>query len=47
MVDPQSNSLLVLYDDAQSIYGKAKRLKFSFASVGIDAPGAAYDHPAA
>jgi hypothetical protein len=39
MVDPQSNSLLVLYDDAQSIYGKARRRKFSFASVGIDARG--------
>jgi len=39
MVDPQSSSLLVLYDDAQSIYGKRSRRKFSFASVGIDARG--------
>jgi superfamily I DNA/RNA helicase len=39
MVDPQSNSLLVLYDDAQSIYAKAARRKFSFASVGIQARG--------
>jgi superfamily I DNA/RNA helicase len=39
MVDPQSNSLLVLYDDAQSIYGERKRRKFSFASVGIEARG--------
>jgi hypothetical protein len=27
LVDPQTNSLLVLYDDAQSIY-QAKRRKF-------------------
>lgn len=40
MVDPSSNSLLVLYDDAQSIYlGKKKRLDFSFASVGVQAVG--------
>jgi hypothetical protein len=38
MVDPETNSLLVLYDDAQSIYGKG-RAKFSFASVGIQARG--------
>ncbi|MFO1286019.1 MAG: 3'-5' exonuclease [Rubrivivax sp.] len=38
LVDPASNSLLVLYDDAQSIYQKARR-KFSFASVGIEARG--------
>lgn len=37
MVDPATNSLLVLYDDAQSIYGKGRR--FSFASVGIEARG--------
>jgi hypothetical protein len=35
MVDPTTNSLLVLYDHAQSIYGKTKALKFSFRSVGI------------
>ena len=42
MVDPATNSLLVLYDDAQSIYrGKGKKtgLDFSFASVGIQAQG--------
>jgi len=39
MVDPQTNSLLVLYDDAQSIYGDEKRRKFSFRSVGIQAAG--------
>lgn len=38
MVNPNSNSLLVLYDDAQSIYQKQRR-KFSFASVGIQAQG--------
>lgn len=38
MVDPTTNSLLLLYDDAQSIY-KNKRLKFSLKSVGIDAIG--------
>ena len=39
MVEPQRNALLVLYDDAQSIYAKATRRKFSFASVGIQARG--------
>src|SRR5690554_5259326 len=40
MVDPSSNSLLVLYDDAQSIYRSRKKgLDFSFASVGIQAQG--------
>lgn len=39
MVDPSSNSLLVLYDDAQSIYGHDKKRKFSFKSVGIQAQG--------
>jgi len=38
LVDPATNSLLVLYDDAQSIY-QAKRRRFNFASVGIDARG--------
>jgi hypothetical protein len=38
MLDPESNSLLVLYDDAQAIYG-GKRKNFSFASVGIEARG--------
>jgi len=39
MVDPETNSLLVLYDDAQSLYGANKRLGFSFAQVGIQARG--------
>lgn len=39
MVNPKTNSLLLLYDDAQSIYGQAKRKKFSFKSVGIQASG--------
>lgn len=39
MVDPKTNSLLVLYDDAQSIYGDARRKKFSFRRVGIQAQG--------
>ncbi|MBB3227711.1 hypothetical protein FHW69_002334 [Luteibacter sp. Sphag1AF] len=39
MVDPATNSLLVLYDDAQNIYGKATRRKFTWKSVGIDAVG--------
>lgn len=39
MVDPKTNSLLVLYDDAQSIYGDAQRKKFSFKRVGIQAQG--------
>jgi superfamily I DNA/RNA helicase len=38
MVDPNTNSLLLLYDDAQSIYER-KRRNFSFASVGIQAQG--------
>jgi len=39
MVDPETNSLLVLYDDAQSIYERRERGRFSFASVGIQARG--------
>jgi superfamily I DNA/RNA helicase len=39
MVDPETNSLLVLYDDAQSINQSKSRLKFSFAEVGIQARG--------
>ncbi len=38
MVDPKTNSLLLLYDDAQSIYAHRGR-GFSFASVGIEARG--------
>lgn len=39
MVDPETNSLLVLYDSAQDIYGKSKTRGFSFKSVGIQASG--------
>ena len=39
MVDPDTNSLLLLYDDAQSIYSKKKQLDFSLSSVGIQARG--------
>jgi len=39
MVDPSTNSLLVLYDDAQSIYERSRSKQFSFKSVGIQAQG--------
>lgn len=39
MIDPETNSLLVLYDDAQSINQSKARLGFSFAEVGIQARG--------
>lgn len=40
MVDPATNSLLLLYDNAQAIYKKnQKTLKFSLKSVGINAVG--------
>ncbi len=39
MVDPKTNSLLLLYDDAQSIYQNRKGLGFSLKSVGIQAQG--------
>jgi hypothetical protein len=39
MVDPTANSLLVLYDDAQSIYERTQKKNFSFKSVGIQAQG--------
>ncbi len=39
MVDPETNSLLLLYDDAQSIYRKRGTLRFSLSSVGIQARG--------
>jgi len=38
MVDPTTNSLLILYDDAQSIYRK-RRDKLNFSRVGIQAVG--------
>jgi superfamily I DNA/RNA helicase len=39
MVDPDEGSLLLLYDDAQSIYRSKKSLDFSLSSVGIQARG--------
>ncbi|WP_179947957.1 3'-5' exonuclease [Thiomonas intermedia] len=40
MVNPATNSLLVLFDDAQSIYERTLKSKnFSFKSVGIQAQG--------
>lgn len=39
MVDPKTNSLMVLYDDAQSIYDHNKKQKLSFKSLGIQAQG--------
>ena len=39
MVHPETNSLLVLYDDAQSINRHKALLGFSFAEVGIQARG--------
>jgi len=39
MVDPDEGSLLLLYDDAQSIYKKNKAMDFSLSSVGIQARG--------
>ena len=39
MVDPTTNSLLLLYDDAQSIYDKRSGKPFSFKSVGVQAQG--------
>jgi hypothetical protein len=39
MVDPATNSLLVLYDDAQSIYERSRSKQFSFKRVGIQAQG--------
>lgn len=39
MVDPDDGSLLLLYDDAQSIYKKRTAMDFSLSSVGIQARG--------
>jgi hypothetical protein len=39
MIDPETNSLLLLYDDAQSIYKKKNSLSFTLSSVGIQARG--------
>lgn len=39
MVDPESDSLLLLYDDAQSIYKTKNPLNFSLSSIGVQARG--------
>jgi hypothetical protein len=39
MIDPDSDSLLLLYDDAQSIYKSRAGLGFSLSSVGVKAQG--------
>ncbi len=39
MVDPETNSLLLLYDDTQSIYKKSAGLGFTLKDVGIEAQG--------
>ncbi|MEA3121218.1 MAG: hypothetical protein QOH33_764, partial [Paraburkholderia sp.] len=39
MVAPESNHLLVLYDDAQSIFKRTSHRGFSFRSVGVQAQG--------
>jgi len=39
MIDPDTNSLLVLYDDAQNIYGNPERRKISWKSLGVQAQG--------
>ncbi len=39
MVDPETNSLLLLYDHAQAIFQKQKIVGFSFKQVGIAAQG--------
>jgi len=39
MVNPFTDSLLLLYDDAQNLYGQQANREFSFKSVGIKAQG--------
>jgi len=39
MVDPTTNNLLVLYDDAQRIYERSRSKQFSFKEVGVQAQG--------
>lgn len=39
MVNPSTDSLLVLYDDAQNLYGQRLSQKVSFKSIGIKAQG--------
>ncbi len=38
-IDPDNDSLLLLYDDAQAIYSNKKELGFSLKSVGVNAQG--------
>lgn len=37
IVNPSTDSLLVLYDDAQNLYGQRSSQKVSFKSIGIKA----------
>ena len=39
MVDPDTKALLLLYDDAQTLYGQANRQPFTFKQLGIQAQG--------
>ena len=39
MVDPATNALLVLYDDAQNIYGRGDRRPFTWKELGVQAQG--------
>lgn len=39
MVDPETDSLLLLYDDTQSIYKRSSGLGFALKDVGIEAQG--------
>lgn len=39
MVNPETNALLLLYDDAQTIYEQQQRPSFTFKSLGIQAQG--------
>ena len=39
MVNPDTDSLLVLYDDAQNLYGQRAKRQFSFKDLGIKAQG--------
>jgi hypothetical protein len=39
MIDPETNSLLLMYDDAQNIYSDSKKRAFTWSSVGINATG--------
>ncbi|MXD33202.1 DNA helicase UvrD, partial [Escherichia coli] len=39
LFDNASRSLLLMYDDAQSIYRRERALNFSLASVGVQAQG--------